>query len=64
MVCGPLEVFLLVIITEVFNDFYSDHVCGTYHEGFQSIRRTEEPCNASDNCPYRYKSTDQFKCKF
>lgn len=38
-----------------------DHVCGTYHEGFQSIRRTEEPCNASDNCPYRYKSTDQFK---
>lgn len=38
-----------------------DHVCGTYHEGFQSIRRTEEPCNARDNCPYRYKSTDQFK---
>lgn len=38
-----------------------DHVCGTYHERFQSIRRTEEPCNASDNCPYRYKSTDQFK---
>lgn len=38
-----------------------DHVCGTYHEGFQSIRRTEEPCNATDNCPYRYNSTDQFK---
>lgn len=38
-----------------------DHVCGTYHEEFHSIRRTEEPCNARDNCPYRYKSTDQFK---
>lgn len=43
--------------------FYSGHVCGTYHEGYQSIRRTEELCDASNKCPYRYNSTNQFKCK-
>lgn len=41
--------------------FIVGHVCGTYHEGYQSIRRTEELCDASNKCPYRYNSTNQFK---
>lgn len=34
------------------------NVCGTYHEGFNSIRSTEKPC---PNCPFSYNSTVQFR---
>lgn len=34
------------------------NVCGTYHEGFNSIRSTEKPC---PNCPFSYNSTAQFR---